>query len=139
MNITPALNCFTKENLVNGYTRPYIRTNAWAADWNDRNSTIILSWNHIQNIHSVTLHFDTDFDHPMESSQMGHPEDVIPFCVRNYRIKDERGDLLFEKSDNYQTINSWKPDSKLETKSLRFEFEQPVVYVPTSIFEIYID
>jgi hypothetical protein len=139
MNITPALKCFSGKNLVNGYTRPYLQTNAWAADWHELNSKVTLTWNKPQKINSVTLHFDTDFDHPMESSQMGHPEDVIPFCVRNYKILDENGNLLYQKLNNYQTINKWEPIDNLETTSLCFEFEKPVANVPTSIFEIYID
>jgi len=75
----------------------------------------------------------------MESSQMGHPEDVIPFCIRNFRIKDENGNLLFEKTGNYQTICKWKPEKVIESSLLRFEFLQPVAHVPTSLFEIYID
>jgi hypothetical protein len=139
MNITPALKCFSANNLINGFTRPYIQPNAWVADWHEMVSTVSMKWDKAQIIHSVTLHFDTDFDHPMESSQMGHPEDIIPFVVRNYKIKDELGNLLHEKKDNYQTINTWKPEFRLEAKELLFEFEQPVVNVPTSIFEIYID
>ncbi len=139
MNITPALKFFSASNLVNGFTRPYIQPNAWVADWHEMVSTVSMKWDKAQIIHSVVLHFDTDFDHPMESSQMGHPEDIIPFCVRNYKIKDELGNLLHEKTDNYQTINTWKPEFRLEVKALLFEFEQPVVNVPTSIFEIYID
>ena len=139
MNITPALVCFSAKNLVNGYTRPYLQPNAWAANWHELISTISLKWEKVQTINSVTLYFDTDFDHPMESSQMGHPEDVIPFCIRNYRIIDENENLLFERTENYQTINNWKPGKALETKMLCFEFEQPVANVPTSLFEIYID
>lgn len=139
MNITPALHCFNARNLVNGYTRPYLQPNAWAADWHELVSTVSVNWDKEQKINSVTLHFDTDFDHPMESSQMGHPEDVIPFCIRNFRIKDEDGNLLYEKTENYQTISNWKPEKAIETKILRFEFEQPVAHVPTSLFEIYID
>jgi hypothetical protein len=139
MNISPALACFPKEHLVNGYTRPYIGSNAWVARLNDTSSSVTLTWDAIQSIHSITLYFDTDFDHPMESSQMGHPEDIIPFCVRNYKIKDDNGNLLYEKKDNHQTINTWKPGSELKTKKLHFEFDQPVENIPTSIFEIYID
>jgi hypothetical protein len=86
MQISPALECFGKQNIINGYSRPYIRPNAWAAGWNDTNPGITLEWKEIKTIHSITLYFDTDFDHPMESSQMGHPEDVMPFCVLSYRI-----------------------------------------------------
>jgi hypothetical protein len=70
---------------------------------------------------------------------MGHPEDVIPFCIRSYKIKDSEGKLLFEKFDNHQTINRWIPDNELITNCLHFEFEHPVKNVPVSIFEIYID
>ena len=139
MTISPAVKFFSGSNLVNGFTRPYILPNAWVADWHEMVSTVSMKWDKAQTIHSIALHFDTDFDHPMESSQMGHPEDIIPFCVRNYKIKDEHGNLLHEKTDNYQTINTWKPEFRLEAKMLLFEFEQPVVNVPTSIFEIYID
>ena len=139
MNITPALSCFSKDHLVNGYTRPYLKTNAWAANWNDTNSTVILTWDEAQTINSISLFFDTDYDHPMESSQMGHPEDVIPFCIRNYTVTDDKGNLIFEKFGNYQTINILKPKSGFSTKTLRFDFEQLIANAPISIFEILID
>jgi hypothetical protein len=139
MTISPALDCFAARNIINGFTRPYIQTNAWVADWNDSNPSLILQWDEPKTIHAVTLFFDTDFDHPMESSQMGHPENIIPFCVQKYSIKDENGNLLFEKSDNHQTINRWKPENGIQTKLLKFEFQHPDTHVPASIFEIYID
>jgi hypothetical protein len=139
MTITPPVNSFTCQNIVNGFTRPYIQSNAWISDWNDPAPRLSFKWDAPRLIHSVTLFFDTDFDHPMESTQMGHPEDVIPFCIRNYRIKDEKGTVLFEKRDNHQTINRWIPDIAWITNCLYIEFEHPVKNVPASIFEIYID
>jgi hypothetical protein len=139
MNSSPALNCFPARNLVNGFTRPTTQPNGWVADWQESCSTLLLTWEKLQQIRSITLHFDTDFDHPMESSQMGHPEDVVPFCVRNFRILDEQRNLLFEKSDNHQTIFSWIPVTGLETRRLCLEFEKPSSQIPTALFEIYID
>jgi hypothetical protein len=139
MNITPPLNSFSCLNIVNGFTRPYIQSNAWVTNWNDPVPRLTFRWDESRKIHSITLFFDTDFDHPMESTQMGHPEDVIPFCIRSYKIKDSEGKLLFEKFDNHQTINRWIPDNELITNCLHFEFEHPVKNVPVSIFEIYID
>jgi hypothetical protein len=139
MKISPALDCFSAENAANGFTRPYIRTNAWAADWSDSNPSLTLKWDEPKQIHSVTFFFDTDFDHPMESSQMGHPEDIIPFCIQKYRILNENGELLFEKRDNHQTINRWVPESPLVTNLIQFEFDHPNANIPASIFEIYID
>ena len=139
MKISPALSCFSGENVINGFTRPYVKTNAWAGDWNDSNPALTFKWDEPKQINSVTLFFDTDYDHPMESSQMGHPEDIIPFCVRNYRICDEKGAILYEKTDNHQTINRWLPDNVLNVRTLKFEFDHPGANVPASIFEIYID
>ncbi len=139
MNISPALNCFPAQNLVNGFTRPGTQPNAWVADWQEVCSTILLTWEKVQQITSITLHFDTDFDHPMESSQMGHPEDVMPFCVRNFRILDDQRNLLFEKNDNHQTIVRWNPAKGLEARRLFLEFEQPNSQVPAALFEIYMD
>ncbi len=139
MIISPALTCYSAENITNGFTRPYLSTNAWAADWSDHNPKLTLKWDEPKNIHSVTLFLDTDFDHPMESSQMGHPEDVIPFCIQKYRILDEKDNCLFETANNHQTINRWVPGNGIQTKLLKFEFEHPNSNVPASIFEIYID
>ncbi len=139
MIVSPALECFSAQNIVNGFTRPYIGSNGWAADWNDENPSLTLNWDEVQKINSITLFFDTDFDHPMESSQMGHPEDVIPFCIQKYRILDEDGQIIFENADNHQTMNNWTPEHGLNAKLLKFEFEHPNANVPAAIFEIYID
>ncbi|NWJ51438.1 MAG: FAD-dependent oxidoreductase [Bacteroidetes bacterium] len=139
MNITPALKCFTKENLINGFTRPYIKPNAWIASTEDKKPSMTLKWDKMQTIKSLTLYFDTDFDHPMESTQMGHPENVIPFCIRNYKIKNAKGEIIFEKSGNYQTINKWVPTTALETNILYIEFENAKKNVPVSLFGIYVE
>lgn len=138
MHITPALECFSGSNIVNGYTRPYVQTNAWVSDPNDPKPSIFLKWHQVQKVQSITLFFDTDFDHPMESSQLGHPESRIPFCVSNYRISNEKGEVLFEKVDNHQTINRWQMEN-MEVLGLTFEFEHPSAVIPASVFEIYIN
>ncbi len=139
MTISPSLNVFAPSNLINGFTRPYIQANAWVADLNDPCPKISFTWEEPRKIRSVILFFDTDFDHPMESSQMGHPEDVIPFCVRNYKIRDRSGHVLFVKEDNHQTINRWIPETGYTTNYLEIECEHPEENIPASIFEIYID
>lgn len=39
---------------------------------------------------------DTDYDHSLESVQMGHPENVMPFCLRRYKLSDDKGTVFFE-------------------------------------------
>src|SRR5699024_3004671 len=72
MESSPALEPYDPVFLKNGYTRPYIRTNAWEADPDDKTPEIILKWDSPKIVSSITLFFDTDFDHPMESSLWGH-------------------------------------------------------------------
>ena len=137
MTISPALDCFGAQNIVNGFTRPYIRPNAWVADRNDLKPTLTLQWNEPKEINSVTLFMDTDFDHPMESSQLGHPEDVIPFVIRNYRIYNQ-GELIFTNQSNHQTVNHIQFPNPVETSALRIEMEHPSEMVPSALFEIFI-
>ncbi len=134
--VSPAIELFEKDNICNGYVRPYIKSNAWAASLKDNSPEITLSWDSPQKIKKIRLFFDTDYDHPMESAQMGHPEDVIPFCVRNYAIYKKEGTLLFEKKGNYQTINDVEFESEIECEELIIKIEHPSKDVPAALFEI---
>ncbi len=136
LQITPGIAAYAPENLTNGFTRPTHQTNAWVADLHDPTPTIRLQWEEPQKISLIQLHFDTDFDHPLESSLMGHPEHVMPFCVRNYRIRDQNGHMIYEKKDNHQTINSIALQEPVITDSLVVELEHPSAEVPAALFAV---
>ncbi|GAA4303558.1 FAD-dependent oxidoreductase [Compostibacter hankyongensis] len=136
MEISPSPEPYAAAHLRNGFTRPYLGTNAWTADPQDPHPAVTLAWDSPRRITSVTLHFDTDFDHPLESALMGHPEDVIPFCVRAYRLYDAAGTLLYEQRENHQALNRIVFPYPVETPSLRLELEHPFQHIPASLFEI---
>lgn len=81
--ISPALNVFGVKNLTNGFARPVRQPNAWVAAFEDEQPCLKLTWSKPQKMSRVELLFDTDYDHPMESVLMEHPERVMPFCVPN--------------------------------------------------------
>lgn len=139
MNINPALDCFSAQNLVNGFTRPYIQPNAWVAGMDDDSPVLTFSWDKIQNIKSITLFLDTDYDHPMESSQMGHPEDVMPFVVRDFSVFNEKNELLFEVKNNHQTIVALSFDTEIRCSRLIFRLKKTEAPTPVSIFQILIN
>ena len=56
----------------------------------DEQPCLRLTWSRPQTISRVELTFDTDYDHPMESVLMGHPERVMPFCVPNLVVLNGR-------------------------------------------------
>ncbi|APZ45555.1 FAD-binding dehydrogenase [Polaribacter reichenbachii] len=137
MEISPAIDDFSSENLGNGFVRPYIKSNAWVADLKDEKPTVKVVWDKEKELSEIKLFLDSDYDHPLESTLMGHPEEVVPFMIQNYVIKNLEGEILFTKQGNYQTINQFKFDEKTKLKGLIFEFDHPSENVPASIFEIY--
>ncbi|MCL7762561.1 FAD-dependent oxidoreductase [Polaribacter sp. Z014] len=136
MQISPSIDVFNAENIGNGFVRPNNVVNAWVAELNDKKPTLKIEWESEKELSEIRLFLDPDYDHPLESTLMGHPEDVAPFCLRNYVIKDLNGNILAEKAGNYQTINTWKFDSKVKTKGIIIEVEHPSENVPASIFEV---
>lgn len=127
---------FRAENIRNGTDRPTHQPNAWVADWNDPNPQLTISWLQPQTIERIDIFFDADYDHPMESVLMHHPETVMPFCVRNYRIKDGSGNIIAAKTGNYQTINSISLSQPLLTDKLIIELEHPSAEVPAAVFAV---
>lgn len=136
MEISPAIDMFGPGNLLNGYVRPFIRPNAWVAAFDDMEPELVMEWNEPKTMHELMLYFDTDYDHSMECVQMGHPENVIPFCVNRYKVIDGNGILLYETSDNYQTINRISFAEPVTVRSLIFKFEKGHENIPVSLFQV---
>ncbi|MBC7743980.1 MAG: FAD-dependent oxidoreductase [Flavobacterium sp.] len=135
--ISPAISCFDVNNINNGYLRPYNEPNAWVGAINDDSPTLEMKWEKSVMINEIVLMFDTDHDHPLESSLYGHPEDVLPFCVRDYSIKNVES-TVYSKSGNYQTINKIKFKEPINTQQLILEFKKPANNIPASVYEILI-
>lgn len=127
---------YKADHVKNGFARPYLSPNAWVASPEDATPKIVLKWNETVSIQTIQLSFDTDFDHPMESVLMHHPDDVMPFCVRNYAVYDGTGRLLKKVSGNYQTRNILTFGEPVVTDTLVIECEHPSTLIPAGIFEI---
>ncbi|MDF1573232.1 MAG: FAD-dependent oxidoreductase [Bacteroidales bacterium] len=130
------IQCFSPEQLLNGYNRPVAQPNAWVAEFDDEHPVLELSWDKSQLIREVRLFLDSDYDHPMESVQMNHPEDRIPFCLRDYTLEDEHGKEILRKQGNYQTMNSFLFSEPVQTGKLVFRFEKPAENIPAGVFSI---
>ncbi len=128
------LRVFGKENLRNGIFRPTVQPNAWIASKEDKSPLLKLSWDSLVSLREIKLFFDTDYDHPMESTLMGHPESEIPFCIKSYRIKDGSGKLLHTEDANHQTINTISFEPPLVTDVLLIEVDHPGKNVPAALF-----
>lgn len=136
MLIKPAISCFSAVNVDNGYYRPYLQPNAWVADLQDQSPELCFKWSSAQSISKILLSFDTDFDHPMESSIWGHPERVVPFVVRDYEIMDDNEQVIYQTTGNHQTRNEIHFDPQVKTQKLTFRFQKPSPNVPVAVFGV---
>lgn len=134
--IDPPVDVFRPDTVVNGVARPTNAPNAWVAAFDDASPTLTLTWAEPRAIARIELGWDTDFDHPMESSLWGHPECAMPFCVKHYRVRDGRGALLAERVDNHQTRNVLAFDPPVSTDRLVVECIESHGKVPAALFEI---
>ncbi len=134
--IESGIACFQPENLRNGVQRPTHQPNAWVADLEDQHPALTLTWPEEQSISRVELFFDTDYDHPAETVLMHHSENVMPFCVQDFQILDDQGNVVFEKAQNHQTRTSIEFKEPLTTTSLTMKLRHPSTTSPAALFEV---
>lgn len=98
---------FGGENLYNGYTRPYKRSNIWhSADKKDQQ--IVLRWEKPQEISKIKLFFDSNLNRFCRSAERDYT-DLFYRMVKDYAVyykaEDGSRQLLCEIKDNYQRVN----------------------------------
>ena len=136
LEVEPAIDCYKPVSVRNGFARPISAPNAWVAERTDEQPALSLTWKTPQKIARIELTFDTDYDHPMESVLMGHPERVMPFCVRSYRIRDGLGRVLINVNENHQTRNVHTFSEPHHLDRLVLEIDHPSEHAPAALFEL---
>ncbi|EDM26401.1 fumarate reductase/succinate dehydrogenase flavoprotein-like protein [Lentisphaera araneosa HTCC2155] len=121
VSFNPPLQVYSKDQLISPYRRPFIESNTWVADKNDPEAKLILKWNKKQSISRITLSFDSDFDHAMESVQFGHFDRAMPFCIKSYRLLDFSGNILKEDANNHHDHILITLEKSIETDGLILE------------------
>jgi hypothetical protein len=135
IEVSPPLSLFAPENVVNGIARPWCGANCWIPDSADPQPRLRLSWPTAQRISTVEITLDTDFDHPMESVLMGHPEHIMPACVRSFDLCDGSGALLASVRENHQTRRLIHFDSPIMIRELCLILRQWGPAAP-AVFEV---
>ena len=155
VKIEPPLEVFSAANLTNGFARPTNQPNAWVADFAHEQPVISLAWEKPQTIARIELSFDTDFDHPMESVLMGHPERVTPFCVREVTVAvpakvlaaaghqnghsvngSDTERLIFQITENHQSRVVISLKTAVTTEALELRFAAPNANTPAALMEV---
>lgn len=98
------LKVYSPHYVINGYMRPSDHTHAWVPCFDDLNPYLEIQLDQSAELDHITIVFDNDFDHAMETSQWGHQEKVSPNCVKDYDIYLD-GHLYREIRSNHQSVN----------------------------------
>ena len=136
--IEPAIQVFSVSSINNGSVRPTHQPNCWISSLQNESSWMRLKWKRIRQIKEIILMFDTDFDNPLESTLRGHSEDRIPFCVENYNVLDEHGEVRYQQRENYQTINKIVFEEPVRTSEITIEIQPSTEHInaTNAVFEV---
>ncbi|MGK3128210.1 FAD-dependent oxidoreductase [Pantoea sp. C8B4] len=114
------LKLWHRDYLLNGKLRPEQHTNCWVPARDDAQPTVIWRWEQQQHARQITLLFDNDFDHAMETVQMGHAQAVTPHCTTHYRLwLDE--ELLIEVEENHHSLCHHAVPQGVSFRQIRLE------------------
>lgn len=119
VSFSPPLNVYEPSMVINGFARPWCGTNAWVPSSLDSTPSLHLAWNSPQTLSTIEMTFDTDFDHPMESVLLTHPERIMPACIRAYSVVTDEGKTIFNVSNNHQTRQKLHLDTPIMTSGIR--------------------
>lgn len=138
MTIEPPVENFSSQNILNNNVRPTADgySNVWQAELNDKNSQLKISWWEKQKISMLRLFFDCDFDNALPSVFVTHPNAEIPFTVKKYKIYDDKKNMIYEKSDNYQAINTVVFDEPINTNELTIILAKKDENIPVGLYKI---
>lgn len=136
VQIEPGLRLFGPDNVRNGLQRPTNVPNAWVAQPADPQPTLTLTWPEAKQIREVVLSFDTDFDHPLESVLMTHPETAAPFCVPDVVVCNDRKQRVHELTGNHLSQRTIRFEQPITTSSLSFHLNTGNAHVPAALMEV---
>ncbi len=118
--VSPAQDCFSPANVVNGETRPYSYTNVWVSNRNcPLDQYLQLSWDSPQNVSQVELTFP---GHLLREYHAYAPFYKDPQCPKDLDIMgcvDGEWIYLAELKDNYQRQCKVKLDKSYKVTDIR--------------------
>lgn len=123
LRIDPPIDGFAPENVSTGPARPTTGVNAWVADPADASPELKLSWPEPVRFQRVLLGFDPDWDHGMESVLITHPEEVVPFMVRDFDLLDAEGRVLLEIRGHHSAHFDHRFPESIETSQLTLRIQ----------------
>lgn len=138
MKINPPIAVFGEGNVLTWPSRPTELTNAWVADPGDSSPQLVLDWKEPGEVSRIIVEFDPDWDHPMESVLMTHPEEVVPFMVKDFDLVTGDGEVLAEVRNHHGARYLFEIGSVKTLKSLTLKI-QATHGAPAAVFRFRVE
>jgi hypothetical protein len=135
LTIEPPLAGFSPNEVTRGPARPTTAPNAWVADPADATPELHLTWAQPVSISRLIIEFDPDWDHAMESVLMTHPEETVPFLVKDFDLLDEAGNILSEIRGNHSARFLHHFETSLRTTRLTLRIHS-THGTPAAVFRV---
>ncbi len=135
LTIDPPLAGFSPGEVTYGPARPTTAPNAWVADPADSAPELHLAWSQPVSIRRLIVEFDPDWDHAMESVLMTHPEETVPFLVKDFNLLDEAGNIFAEIRNNHSArfVHTFKTSLQTSKLTLRIHATHGT---PAAVFRV---
>ena len=78
-----------------------------------------LAWGETVEIGRVIVELDPDWDHPMESVLMSHPEEVVPFMAKDFDLLDGEENVIHFARDHHGARFEWRGNVTTNRLTLR--------------------
>lgn len=135
IRIEPPLKSFGAQNVLQGPSRPVQSVHAWVADPADPKPELTLSWRKTVRFQRIIIEFDPDWDHAMECVLMTHPEEVVPFMVKDFDLLDGAGQPLAKVRSHHSAHFDCRLPEACETDRLTLHIHA-THGAPASVFRI---
>ncbi|MBD1382037.1 FAD-dependent oxidoreductase [Bacillus sp. IB182487] len=135
--VEPAQRCFSAENILSGFTRPYRSTNLWRSDEKSPDAPWIeLSWDEVMSISQVELTFPGNILREYHAYESFYRD---PQCAKDYSISawvNGEWKEILQVNDNYQRQRKHKLNSTVHTDRLRLTIHATNGDPSAAVYEI---
>jgi hypothetical protein len=130
------LSGFGAEEVSSIWTRPTTRPNAWVADPSDPAAALTLRWERPETLRRVTVFLDPDWDHPLESVILKHPERVMPCLAKSLELRTASGEVVGKVTDNRHAVVVFTFTEGLTTDELCLHITEMNGPWPAAVFGV---
>lgn len=138
---------YQPENIVNGYSRPYIHPNLWISG-KEKSPALFLKWDKEQTVEEIRLYWNIDLSKELTSSRAAEWTDhhkfasrgeMPPQLVKSFEVyvqSEKEWRFLTSVEENWQRLSVLRLEQPVQATGLKFVFTSTYGAPSAEVFEI---